>query len=63
MDNEKEKWKSQRWYVTEAVIASLHQFNQTLLALLFPSVNLGLLLQVVVCVVEEFEELRRFLCH
>jgi hypothetical protein len=30
MDNEKEKWKLQRWYVTEAVIASLHQFNQTL---------------------------------
>jgi hypothetical protein len=28
MDNEKEKWKSQHWYVTEAVIASLHQFNQ-----------------------------------
>ncbi len=30
MDNEKEKWKSQCQYVTEAVIASLHQFNQTL---------------------------------
>jgi hypothetical protein len=30
MDNEKEKWKSQHRYVTETVIASLHQFNQTL---------------------------------